>query len=74
MGYVVLILTTNDLYTKLPTGIVRLPYAYHNMFKIATRMPSSIIEYSPTATTLDIRFIASRAAPAIAAAVTTVSI
>ena len=44
---------------------------------IATRMHSSIIEYSTATTTtptLDICFIASRAAPAIAAAATTVSI
>ena len=45
---------------------------------IATRMHSSIIGYFPTTTTttttLDVRFIASRAAPAIAAAVITVSI
>ena len=46
---------------------------------IALRMRSSIIEYSPsttttTTTTLDVYFIASQAAPAIAAAATTVSI
>ena len=36
----------------------------------ATRMRSSVIEYSPTTTTptLDVHFIASRAAPAIAEA------
>ena len=46
-----------------------------------TRMHSSVIEYSPTAAaaaaatpTLDVRFIASRAAPAIATAATTVRI
>ena len=41
----------------------------------ATWMPVSIIEYSPTTTTtLDVHFIASRQAPAMAAAATTVSI
>ena len=48
----------NSVYLPGPLG--------HN----ATRMCSSIIEYTPTTTpTLDVRFIASRAATAIAAAV-----
>ena len=46
---------------------------------IAMQMHSSIIKYSPTTTTtttptLYVRFIASWAAPAIAAAMTTVSV
>ena len=45
--------------------------ACHIATRIATQMHSSIIAYSPTTTTtLDIRFIACRAAPAIAAAAT----
>ena len=53
-----------------------------NTYFIATRMHSSIIDYSPivttntttTTTTLDVHFISSQVAPAIAAAENTVSI